>query len=294
MTHEQHLALDLIARLANRFGPASRIAKELPGWLEYLTEVECPERPRTRPSTQWWNKVRAIARDLVPAAGGGEGEIVQRNAALFGDHFGLSPVETSMLTFVALYKLFDGFEHVVDGALETKEVTVPLLLSWFCAAPEPEIRAAMRASGRLMGSGLVQRNRGGRHNRMPFALSDRMALALLAEVDSIADLIALMVPRAAAPQAEWQDFEGLGSDADLMRDLLSRALAGRRPGVHILLYGPPGTGKTEFAKVLACKIGADLLAVGETDDDGGEPGTAGRTDHGVPYVGAKVGHRTAV
>ena len=76
MTHEQHLALDLIARLANRFGPASRIAKELPGWLEYLTEVECPERPRTRPSTQWWNKIRAIACDLVPGAGGGEGEIV--------------------------------------------------------------------------------------------------------------------------------------------------------------------------------------------------------------------------
>lgn len=100
MTHEQHLALDLIARLANRFGPASRIAKELPGWLEYLTEVECPERPRTRPSTQWWNKVRAIARDLVPAAGR-RGRDRAANAALFGEHFGLSPVETSMLTFVA-------------------------------------------------------------------------------------------------------------------------------------------------------------------------------------------------
>ena len=237
MTHEQHLALDLIARLANRFGPASRIAKELPGWLEYLTEVECPERPRTRPSTQWWNKVRAIARDLVPAAGGGEGEIVQRNAALFGDHFGLSPVETSMLTFVALYKLFDGFEHVVDGALETKEVTVPLLLSWFCAAPEPEIRAAMRASGRLTGSGLLQRNRGGRQNRMPFALSDRLALALLAEVDSIADLIALMFPRAAAPQAEWQDFEGLGSDADLIR-----------------VRGPGARGTWKTIDVLACPV----------------------------------------
>ena len=110
-----------------------------------------------------------------------------------------------MLTFVALYKLFDGFEHVVDGALETKEVTVPLLLSWFCAAPEPEIRAAMRASGRLTGSGLVQRNRGGRHNRMPFNLSDRLTLALLAEVDSIADLIALMFPRAAAPQGVYPD-----------------------------------------------------------------------------------------
>jgi AAA+ superfamily predicted ATPase len=271
MTHEQHLALDLIARLADRFGPASRIAKELPSWLEYLTEVNCPERPRTRPGIQWWNKVRGIARDLVPSAGGGEGEIVQHNAALFGDHFGLSRVETSMLTFVAFYKLFDGFEHVVDGALETREVTLPLLMSWFCAAPESEIRAAMRASGRLTGSGLVQRSRGGRHNRMPFDLSDRLILALLAEVQSISDLIALMFPLAAAPQAEWQDFEGLGRDADLMRDLLSRALAERKPGVHILLYGPPGTGKTEFAKVLAREIGADLRAVGETDDDGGEP-----------------------
>lgn len=49
MSHEQYLTLDLIARLAGRFGPTSRVAKELPGWLEYLTEVDCPERPRSRP-----------------------------------------------------------------------------------------------------------------------------------------------------------------------------------------------------------------------------------------------------
>ena len=41
--------------------------------------------------------------------------------------------------------------------------------------------------------------------------------------------------------------------------------------MNILLYGPPGTGKTEFAKVLASKIGAELRAVGEADDEGGEP-----------------------
>jgi SpoVK/Ycf46/Vps4 family AAA+-type ATPase len=120
-------------------------------------------------------------------------------------------------------------------------------------------------------SGLVRRNGGGRHYRIPFDLTDRLTHALLAEVDSIAELIALMFPRAAAPEAEWQDFEGLGYDADLMRDLLSRALAQSKPGIHILLYGPPGTGKTEFAKVLAREIGAELRAVGEADDDGGEP-----------------------
>ena len=271
MSHEQHLALDLIARLAGRFGPTSRIAKELPGWLEYLTEVDCPERPRTRPGAMWWEKVRNLVRSLVPNAGGGEGEIVQRNATLLGDHFGLSTIETSMLTFVAFYKIFDGFEHVVDGALDTKEVTVPLLLSWFCQAPEPEIRAAMRASGRLVCSGLVQRERGGRYNRMPFDLSKRLIIALLAEVETIADLIGLMFPHAVAPVAEWQDFEALGRDADLMHDLLSSALASNTAGVNILLYGPPGTGKTEFAKVLTRRIGAVLRAVGETDDDGGEP-----------------------
>ncbi len=271
MSHEQHLALELIARLASRFGPTSRIAKELPGWLEYLTEVNCPERPRARPGAIWWDKVRDLVQSLMPSTGGGEGEIVQRNATLLGDHFGLSPVETSMLTFVALYKLFDGFEHVVDGALETKEVTVPLLLSWFCLAPESEIRAAMRSTGRLASSGLVQLSRGRRNNRMPFDLTERLTLALLAEVDSIAELIALMFPRAAAPEAEWQDFEGLGRDADLMRDLLSSTLASRKSGINILLYGPPGTGKTEFAKVLAAEIGAVLRSVGETDDEGGAP-----------------------
>ena len=272
MSHEQHLTLDLIARMADRFGPASRVAKELPGWLEYLTEVECPERPRTRPGAIWWEKVRVLARNQVPVAGGGDGELLQRNASLLGDHFGLSPVETRILTFIALYKFFDGFEHVVDGALETREVSVALLLAWYCQASEPEIRSALQPGGRLTGFGLVQRGRvGGRFNRMPFELMERLSRTLLTEARSVADIVKLLFPPAPAPEAEWQDFAGLGRDADLMRDLLTCALASAVPGVNILLYGPPGTGKTEFAKVLAREIGADLRAVGESDDEGGEP-----------------------
>jgi len=271
MNHEQYMTLDLIARLAGRFGPASRVAKELPGWLEYLTEIECPERPRTRPGAVWWEKIRQISRNLVLKSGGGEGDILNRNCTILGTHFGLSEVEVGILTFVGHYKVFDGFEHVVDGALDTKEVTVPLLLSWFCKASEPEIRAALRPSGRLILSGLVQRNRPGRHNRMPFDLSDRLLAALMADVTGVSDLIGLMFPVAMAPEAEWQDFEGVGKDAGIMRDLIVRAMAMREKGVNILLYGPPGTGKTEFAKVLAHDIGAELRAVGETDDEGGEP-----------------------
>lgn len=271
MSHEHYLTLDLIARLAGRFGPASRVAKELPGWLEYLTEVECPERPRARPGAVWWEKVRQISRALVPVSSDGEGAILNRNCAILGEHFGLSPVEIGILNFVGHYKVFDGFEHVVDGALDTKEVTVALLLSWFCDAAESDIREALRPTARLILSGLVQTNRPGYSNRMPFDLSPKILTALVADVRDVGELIDQMFPAAARPQAEWQDFEGLGRDAEIIRDLVRRAMADRARGVNILLYGPPGTGKTEFAKVLAHEIGAELRAVGETDDNGEEP-----------------------
>jgi len=271
MSHEQYLTLDLIAHMAKRFGPTSRVAKELPGWLEYLTEVECPERPRSRPSAIWWEKIRQISRNLVPMAGGGEGEIMNQNCEVLGAHFGLSHVEVGILTFVAHYKVFDAFEHVVDGALDTKELTVQLLLSWFCDAMETDIRAALRPSGRLFVSGLVQRNRGGRHNRMALDLSERLLRALKADVSGVADLIGLMFPTAKPPQAKWQDFEGLEHHASIIRGLAVQALAKRERGINILLYGPPGTGKTEFAKVLAQEINVELRAVGEADDEGGEP-----------------------
>jgi transitional endoplasmic reticulum ATPase len=271
MSHEQHITLDLVAQLAGRFGPSSKVARELPSWLEYLTEVECPERPRTRPGSVWWEKIRALAQSRVPKAGGGEAEVVQRNATLLGDHFKLSSLEIRILIFVAFYRLFDSFEHVVDGALGTKEVTLPLLLTWFTGASESEVSRALRADTRLRTSGLMKRQGRIECDRVSLEIAHRVQKALLLEVESVEDLIGVMIPAAPAPHAEWQDFEGMRHEADLMRSLLVRALETRKVGMNILLYGPPGTGKTEFAKVLSGEVGADLRTIGECDEDGDEP-----------------------
>lgn len=48
MAREDRLTLDMLVHLAARFGPASKVAREMPGWLEALADVECPERPQTR------------------------------------------------------------------------------------------------------------------------------------------------------------------------------------------------------------------------------------------------------
>jgi len=191
MSYEQHLTLNLVARFAGRFGPSSKIAREVPGWLEYLTEIECPERPRTRPGAVWWNKIRDLALNSVPDAAGGEGETVLINATRLGRHFGLSEKEVRILSFVTFYKLFDAFEHVVDGAVDTKEATLPLLLSQFCETDEASIRMDLRADGRLRTSGLLHWDRHGRGSRVPYDVSNRLCRAMLADVDGIDGLISL-------------------------------------------------------------------------------------------------------
>ena len=69
----------------------------------------------------------------------------------------------------------------------------------------------------------------------------------------------------------WEAFAHLGQEAEIAASVLRAALAGRQPGVSILLYGPPGTGKTSFAATLAARAGASLRPVTEADEFGSEP-----------------------
>lgn len=272
MTTEKHLALELVAVLADRFGPCSRVAKEVPGWIEYLTDVECPERPRTRPGAAWWGRVRGLLRDLRSGDGPPEKNLVRINAARLGQHFGLTDVEARILEFCASYHSFDMFEHVVDQALQTRDVTLPFLIALFAGADHTEIRAALRPDARLSVSGLLQTDGSILSRRgMSWSVSDRLASALTTHFGDIEGLVALLFPPAPPPEAEWNDFQGLGDSAAIMRKLLQKALAEGMPGVNILLYGPPGTGKTEFCKVLVRELGASLRAIGEADERGQEP-----------------------
>lgn len=277
MTTDKHLAIELVAALADRFGAGSKVAREVPGWIEYLTDVECPERPRTRPVSAWWGRVRSLLMELRAKHGAGEDNVVRINAARIGQHFGLSGPEASILEFFASYHSFDMFEHIVDRALKTQELTPLFLIAHFARAEHTTIREALRPDARLRASGLLQTE--GRHwSRLaiPYKVSDRLADALMAEFGDIEELVAMLFPSAPPPEAEWHDFSGMGDSAEIMRRLLERALEQATPGVNILLYGPPGTGKTEFCKVLAHELGASLRAVGEADDTGGEPSRSDR------------------
>ncbi|WP_415392474.1 AAA family ATPase [Paracoccus sp. SJTW-4] len=272
MTTERHVALELVAALADRFGPDSKVAREVPGWIEYLTDVECPERPRTRPGAAWWGRVRGLLEEQRVGHDAHEENLIRINAARIGKHFGLSDAEARILEFFASYQSFDMFEHVVDQALQTRDVTLPFLIAQFSDAEHTTGRDTLRPDARLRTSGLLQSDgRNWSRQTIPFMVSDRLTSALMADISDIEELVALLFPPAPSPEAEWSDFTGMGDSADIMRKLLRNALEQGAPGVNILLYGPPGTGKTEFCKVLARELGASLRAVGEADSSGEEP-----------------------
>jgi integrase len=190
MSCEKHLALELVVSLADRFGPGSKVAKEVPGWIEYLTDVECPERPRTRPGAAWWGRVRGLLDELRVGHDPGEENPVRINAARIGQHFGLSYLEARILEFFASYQGFDMVEHVVDRALQTQDVTLPFLIAQFAGAEHTAVRDALRPGARLRASGLLQNDgRNWSRQAIPYTVSDRLALRLplahrvVAEID---------------------------------------------------------------------------------------------------------------
>ncbi|WBU54432.1 hypothetical protein [Paracoccus sp. SCSIO 75233] len=193
MTYEKHLALGLVSSLAERFGPSSKIAKELPGWIEYLTDVECPERPQARPELDWWVQIRSLLDDLCKDASYGDGSMVRVNAMRIGRHFGLTELEARILEFFANYRIFEMFEHVVDQAMRTNEVTTSFLLGQFAGAEQGEARAALRPQARLRAFGLLQcEDRHWVDQSISYLVPPRLANAMLAEVDDVEELVALM------------------------------------------------------------------------------------------------------
>lgn len=278
--YETLTLLTCASRVAQAFSYRSRPAAELSEWLERnsLGFEWNPESDRFR-STQIsrmdWSDLQAkLAREITRQRKA-RPDARARNCADLARYLGLNRVETDIFLLSARAAQGGPLAALVDNLVDDARMPVDQTIACLVGLPANAIRKAMRPTGKLMSSGLISRE-GGRHNNYGLSPNTRLARALEPPTRGVQDILHELFATPATPETTWADFDHLGEARDFIARLLKGALISRAEGVNILLYGPPGTGKTEFCKQLANHLGAQLFAVGETDDDGDEPSRSER------------------
>ncbi|MDE2410289.1 MAG: ATP-binding protein [Sphingomonadales bacterium] len=132
-----------------------------------------------------------------------------------------------------------------------------------------EVDRCLTPGAPLLGSHMLNDDRDGE-----FGTSALFKRIVRSHARTAGDMMAWLAPPAPASALGWDDFAHLGE----LRDLACRLLATGAP-VSILLHGEPGTGKTEFAMVLAERLGRRVTFAGGADEFGNEPDRADRLGH---------------
>ena len=197
------------------------------------------------------------------------GTALANNLDWLGDTLQLAPVDRDLLHFAVTSTQHPILNRVLGMLGCLTFGAIHQLFALVLGRSAKEIRQAIRPSGALARTGLLHfdlRNRYCFENKVELlgGLADRLALRKQDPLELFRDNF---VP---APGGALQagDYPHLAKDLPILECYLRDALAGRRKGVNVLVHGIPGTGKTEFARLLARRLGCTLFAVATEDEDG--------------------------
>lgn len=207
----------------------------------------------------------ALARPCAPSA-------LEHNLGILGELFELDALELRIVGLCARYvtdEIVQGLVDVIMKASGSQERTLSSVLSESHAQITRRLAPGSLLSecGVLADKRLFEVCKRPIFEAMPYSVRE----ALVPPRKSAARMGRLLAPSAPKPSLRWSDYEHVAKDRDLIASVLAGALERREKGVNVLIFGPAGTGKTELAALLAKKLEVRLTAVGEGDEDGGEP-----------------------
>lgn len=273
--YETLILLTCVQRVAVGFSNRSRPAVELSDWLE-RNPLGFEWSPETTPlagvqvSREDWIELRQYVARAVASFRRARPDALARNCAELARYLGLNSVEADIFQLSARAAQGGPLSTLIDALVDDARLPIDQAISSLTDQPLAKVRRATEPSGRLVAAGLISRE-GGRRSNHGLAPNARLVRALEPPSQGLEDILKGLFATPPALETDWADFAHLGEAHDFVARLLRGALSRRATGVNLLLYGPPGTGKTEFCKCLASELGAQLFAVGETDDDGDEP-----------------------
>ncbi len=207
-----------------------------------------------------------------------DAELLDRNGVLFtninylNELLSMSPVEKEIFTFAAIatrnHAMRKGLRMMSIG---TREFAIQVL-ACVLELPEDEIREACQRKALLSTTGLLF------HRASEFAdaedtlgLDDAIVQILFTEHSDRETFISNFFRAVPASSLEAEDYPHLKTDFKIITGYLRNASASKRCGVNILIYGQPGTGKTEFARLLATTLEANMYEVGFDSKDDDQP-----------------------
>ncbi len=230
-----------------------------------------------------WEKWRAYLKKLVEDYNDSEPGVLQKNLQKLADVIGLDEIDTEIMGVVCRYKFYNYFENFCDRLLAIDGRNLKSLLADCLRISGTTIADRLSGTGALVSFGLIENPRG---DNEPFAMMTSMMdipgfvqKVLAPPLKNEEEVWQALIGKPCGPQLEWEAFDHIGEEKDILARLLANARKKEENNINILLYGPPGTGKTEFCKTVSARLGMTLYSVGETDEDGDEPNRSDRIAH---------------
>jgi len=191
---------------------------------------------------------------------------IERNAAVLSKSLGLDKNETALFQAVLVCGALEAFNDLQREMADVAEIRQADLLALLLKRPKEEITRSLE-KGPLVEAGLISSAEDEDGSYVPWGLRQ----ALSGPERPVADIERRLIGAVSEPETTAEDHDHYAKDRDFVESLLKGAMEDRAEGVNILVYGPTGTGKTEFCRMIAKELGADLYGVGEADEDDKEP-----------------------
>ena len=215
--------------------------------------------------------VLAVTGDWLTVMLKKQSTLVEKNIAALSQLLQLNQAERALLLYGTLARYQRDLRSILVEFKVNNAPEAYAAIAEVAGVKASEVGEALRAGSRLERIGLVE-NLISEHNITDLAdlmkVSEKLPPVLMREYRDQNELMAVFTRPSVKSHLNLADFSFVQEDAQVLCNLLRRAVADKEPGVNVLLYGPPGTGKTELAKVVAQAAGLDLFEVEYADRDG--------------------------